>query len=332
MEKRKKEHIDLAFKSRTDASQADTRYHYEPLLGAHRMNVQPVSFAGKELQLPFWISSMTGGTGYAKNINHNLAQACREFGMGMGLGSCRQLLTDRTHFEDFNVRPIIGPDLPLYANLGICQLEELMEAKELVRIEELVHNLQADGIIIHVNPLQEFFQKEGNRLKRPPIELIETLLQQTGLKVMVKEVGQGMGPKSLRYLLQLPLEAIEFGALGGTNFSRLEQMRQDTGASCCNQSFALVGHSAEEMLGFTNTLNTEMGEQITCKQLIISGGLTSVLDGYYLMKKSQIPAIIGMGSAFLKHATASYARLKQYVNDLKNGYALANNFLTIKNE
>ena len=148
MEDRKKDHIDMAFGSRLEASQVDNRFEYEPLLGAHHKTDKQYSIADKPLKLPLWVSSMTGGTHRAGLINKNLAQACAEFGMGMGLGSCRILLEDKNHFADFNVRPVMGKNLPLFANLGVCQLDELLQKGEVDKIQNLVSKLDADGIII----------------------------------------------------------------------------------------------------------------------------------------------------------------------------------------
>jgi isopentenyl-diphosphate Delta-isomerase len=114
-----------------------------------------------------WVSSMTGGTKMAHTINHNLARACKEFRIGMGLGSCRKLLDDDTYFEDFNLRPIMGDDLPLFANLGIAQVEILLAENKLDQIKRLVEKLQADGLIIHINPLQEWMQPEGQQDSTP---------------------------------------------------------------------------------------------------------------------------------------------------------------------
>jgi len=86
--------------------------------------IRPVQFLGKILKVPMWVSSMTGGTAQARNINTNLARACREFGMGMGLGSCRILLQNDEHLPDFDMRNVIGDELPFYANIGIVQLGE----------------------------------------------------------------------------------------------------------------------------------------------------------------------------------------------------------------
>ncbi|MFN8208209.1 MAG: hypothetical protein U0T82_12490 [Bacteroidales bacterium] len=330
MESRKRDHIDLAFNSQVSAAENDKRFWYEPLLAEHpSMKPKPLSFLGRELQVPFWVSSMTGGTQLAGKINTNLARACREFGMGMGLGSCRIIMEDDTHFNDFNMRPIIGPDLPLWANLGIAQLEELLDQGKTNLIVQLVQRLQADGIIIHVNPMQEWLQPEGDRLRRPPLDSVKALLGKTSLQVIVKEVGQGMGPESLKQLIQLPLAAIEFAAFGGTNFSRLELLRNSLMEKEVLGSLVTTGHSAEEMLIFVNSLIDAIPE-VKCRQLIISGGIKTYLDGYYLISKSKLPAVFGQASGMLKYARENYDELHAYVDALCRGYRMAESFLRVR--
>lgn len=329
---RKKDHIELAFKSRVEAGELDSRFYYEPLLAAHPApgSLTPFSFFGKKLRAPMWVSSMTGGTALANVINHNLARACAEFGLGMGLGSCRQLLYSDEFLADFDVRDTIGVDLPLYANLGVAQIEQLFEKKETERIPLLLQKLRADGLIVHVNPLQEAMQPEGDVFKRPPLEIIEELLQTFDLKIIVKEVGQGFGPESLRALLQLPIEAVEFAAAGGTNFAKLELLRSDPVKQMIFEKIASVGHSAEEMLGFVNQLKTELGERCKVRHLIISGGVRDFLDGYFLIKKSSIPAVYGQASGFLKHARGEYAELQAFVQAQVRGLELAQAFLVVR--
>jgi len=326
MTDRKKDHIEMAFDYRTDKKEADSRFHYEPMLAAHHGgNFQPFEFAGKTMNLPVWISSMTGGTPQAGTINRNLASACGEFGLGMGLGSCRSLLESNRHLSDFDVRQYMGDDVPLFANLGISQLEQLVAQKQEHKVEELVKKLKADGVIIHVNPLQEAFQNEGDHLKVPPVETIETLLFQTDLRIMVKEVGQGMGPASLQRLLTLPLEAIEFGALGGTNFTKLEISRKTGNQPSQFDHFSRIGHTAEEMARFVNDIAEK--ETVRCRQLIISGGITNVADGYYLIQNSKLKAVFGMASAFLQHARGDYDELQTFVNEIKKGLGIAEQYL-----
>ncbi len=329
---RKHDHIALAFKSRVESAALDPRFFYEPMLAAHPLpgSLPPVPFLGKSLRSPIWVSSMTGGTSEAGKINHRLARACAEFGMGMGLGSCRQLLYSDAHFADFDLRDTLGDSLPLFANLGPAQLEKMLDQKEAERIPELLHKLRADGLIVHVNPLQEAMQPEGDSFKRPPLEVIEELLQLFDFKIIVKEVGQGFGPKSLQALLKLPLAAIEFAAAGGTNFAKLELLRSDPQRQLVFEKISTVGHSAAEMLDWTNTLQKYLGDACRTRQLIISGGISDFLDGYYLIQKSALPAVYGQASGFLKHAQGDYEELQSYVQSQVRGLELAHAFLTAR--
>jgi isopentenyl-diphosphate Delta-isomerase len=329
LENRKKDHIDLAFKSQTGRPEIDNRFHYEPMLSAHpEKSLQPFFFLGREHRIPLWVSSMTGGTKLAGTINRNLARACREYGMGMGLGSCRIILDDDTYFEDFNMRPVIGPDMPLWANLGIAQIEELIDARKTVMAERLVERLEADGLIIHVNPMQEWFQPEGDVLKYPPLETIGRLIDKFKYPVIVKEVGQGIGPQSLKALLQLPLQAIEFAAFGGTNFARVELLRDEDAEASLFEPMSYIGEDALSMVESVNAIIAS--REPACKELIISGGVKNFLDGYYLVQKSNLPAIYGMASAFLKYAQDDYEQLQKFVEGQVRGLEMAYAYLTVK--
>ncbi len=330
MEDRKKDHIDLAFESQTLRDQIDRRFEYEPMLSAHpEEQLKPFTFLGKEHRVPMWVSSMTGGTKMAGTINKNLARACNEFGMGMGLGSCRILLEDDRYLADFDVRDVIGDELPLYANLGINQVEKMLEEKQLDRIEKLLDQLRSDGLIIHVNPLQEWFQPEGDRLFSPAIEVIESLLDKVSCKIIVKEVGQGFGRDSMKELLQLPLEAIEFAAFGGTNFAKVELLRNPQADPELYEPLTRVGKDACSMLDTLNEL-LDSGLYARCKQVIISGGVKTYLDGYYLVKRSRLPAVYGQASTFLKHAREDYESLKKFIQNQVKGLQMAYAFLRIK--
>ena len=329
---RKKDHINLALKSQIAQASLDERFYYEPMLAAHpkRGSLPAFDFLGKTMKTPLWVSSMTGGTVMANTINHNLARVCKEFGMGMGLGSCRQLLRSDEYLRDFDVRKDIGDDLPLYANLGIAQLEQLLDNKETFLINNLLDKLQADGLIVHINPLQEWLQPEGDRFKYPPIETIMRLIDTATYPIIIKEVGQGFGYHSLKTLLQLPIQALDFAANGGTNFAKLELLRSDEALQQIYEPLAHVGHSALDMVNMTNLLIEELGDNVKCKQVIVSGGIQTFLDGYYLTQKINTPAIYGQASAFLKQAMGDYETLYQYVDAQVQGLELAQAFLKIR--
>jgi isopentenyl-diphosphate delta-isomerase len=331
LENRKKDHIDLALSSQAQLSEIDDRFVYEPMLSAHPVESdEAFKFLGKSFKVPIWVSSMTGGTRLAKSINENLARVCKEFGLGMGLGSCRIILEDNTHFADFDLRDVIGDDRAFYANLGISQIEQLLASKKTRKINDLVYRLRADGLIIHVNPLQEWVQPEGDRIQTAPIETIERLIKLVDFPLIVKEVGQGIGPESLKRLLQLPLEAIEFAAFGGTNFSMVELLRQNKSLlKNALEPLSRIGADAKSMVEAINTF-VDSGLNNQCKQLIISGGIKNFLDGYYLIKKSKLPSIYGQASAFLKYAREGYNELRAFVEGQVRGLQLAEAYLRIK--
>lgn len=330
MEDRKKDHIDLAFQSQTPIDALDKRFYYEPLLSAHPTSGLPVfPFLGHNFRAPMWVSSMTGGTKLASTINNNLARVCKEFGFGMGLGSCRIILKDSDYFADFDMRKVIGDNLPLYANLGICQVEDLLAENKVQLIIDLVSRLQADGLIVHVNPMQEWFQPEGDLLKYPPLQTIKKLIDKVKFPLIVKEVGQGMGPQSLYELMRLPLAAIEFAAFGGTNFAKVELLRDTSPFKEVFEPLSNIGMDAYQMLDMVNEIvRTE--PHILCKQLIISGGIRSFIDGFYLVKKSKLTAVYGQASSFLKYATGDYDTLHSYVSGQIKGLEMAEAYLRVK--
>ncbi|MEI6898317.1 MAG: isopentenyl-diphosphate delta-isomerase [Bacteroidota bacterium] len=247
----------------------------------------------------------------------------------MGLGSCRILLEGTEFISDFDVRDIIGEELPMYANIGIVQLEQMIRDKSSERLSLLVEMLKADGLIIHVNPLQEWLQNEGDFLHIPPAETIEEFLSNSSMKVIVKEVGQGMGPESIMRLMKLPIEAFELAAYGGTNFARIEMMRADPETMELYGPLARIGHSADEMICMINDIVTKTPE-IKCRQIIVSGGIRSFLDGHYYISKSLLPAIFGQASNFLRYASEDYNDLRNFVSSQVKGLQFARAFLKPK--
>ena len=139
-----------------------------------------------------------------------------------------------------------------------------------------------------------------------------------------------MGPESISQLLHLPIEAIEFGALGGTNFTLLELLRSQEKELKAYEAFGKIGHTAEEM---TEMINEVVSKSNTykCKQIIISGGITHILDGYHLQQKSKLTAVVGMGSTLLRAASGEYEELRSYLRQVERSYQLASNYLTIRN-
>ncbi len=336
---RKTDHLLLAKNAQTSASMLDRRFLYEPMLGRHigqadlfRDNWPGHQFLSKKLLSPLWISSMTGGTSGAGPINQMLAKVAKQYKLAMGLGSCRQLLESDQHFADFNLRPILGDDCLFFANLGIAQIEAaLLNQKMFNRILELIHKLEADGLIIHINPLQEFYQKEGDRFNHMPITTLTTFLGRVNFPVIVKEVGQGMGPESLLQLMQLPIAAIDFAAFGGTNFSVLENNRKGNTENC---DMAYVGHDAQEMMAWTTQNAKKLGDKLKVKNIIISGGIRKHLDALFLtasLEKVGFNTVYGMAGPLLEQANLGQEALDEFVLQHILAYENGKQFLRVRN-
>jgi isopentenyl-diphosphate delta-isomerase len=182
------------------------------------------TFLGKRLRYPFLISSMTGGTGEALHINLKLARAAQACGIGMGVGSQRAAIEDRATAETFQVRPA-APDILLLANLGAVQLNYSYTVDH---CRLAVDMLQADALILHLNPLQEALQPEGNTNFRGLLNKIGAVCQALDVPVVVKEIGAGLSGQVVRQLADAGVAAVDVAGAGGTSWSRVEMYRAHT--------------------------------------------------------------------------------------------------------
>jgi hypothetical protein len=146
------------------------------------------SFLGKKLKTPLLISSMTGGFGLARKVNRNLAAAAQELGLAMGVGSQRVAIEEPSVADSFQVRDL-APDILLLGNLGAVQLNYDYGIEQCRRAVAMIG---ADGLILHLNVLQEAVQPEGNRNFKGLTEKIAAVCQKLEVPVVAKEVGSGI--------------------------------------------------------------------------------------------------------------------------------------------
>lgn len=341
VEKRKSEHLQYAGKSQflltgNCSGLLDVGLTYEPCLGVfpdenYRL---PQLIGGKKLLHPVWISSMTGGSSESGKINKTLAKVVADFGLGMGLGSCRAILQKPSTIKDFQLRAILK-SAPFWANLGICQIDEMLKKpKDWNIFQSILEDLEVDGLVVHINPTQEFLQPEGSILSRPVIDILKEFLQfSKKWPVLVKEVGQGMGPKSLKALSQLDLQGIELAALGGTNFSSLELLRAKQGkkSQITNDpliSLTKLGHSAKEMVDFWITLKKTSPSW----HVIISGGRGhDVLADVALFKKIEKsqPCSIGLGYSILEQAYRGEKMAREWLGHYLKAFYYVHSFTNL---
>ena len=175
-------------------------------------------FFGQSMASPMFVSAMTGGIDWANDINRALAEACRERSWAMGVGSQRiQLDDDRG--QGFEKLRYWAGDIPLFANYGAVNLLSLKDVRDLQRLTD---PLQADALVLHLNPMQEVFQHGGDLNWKGVARRLEAVCQALPLPVVVKEVGFGITPKVAKQLVELGVAAIDVAGRGGTRFDSIE--------------------------------------------------------------------------------------------------------------
>jgi len=323
---RQQDHLALAAAAQVAVGDARWPLNYEPLAAAlpPTTDLPQVNFLGKRTA-PLWISPLSLGP-QSKKINAALAQVCADYKLGWMLGSLRSLLERGRQAgglekvsQNYHWRPVVG-DIHLWGNLGISQVAQLVAAHDYQRLLELVNCLQLDGLVIHINPLQEWWQMEGDRYTQHPLDVLSKFLAATNLSVIVKEVGQGLGPWSLQRLGELPLAALDLAGLGGTNFTRLEAQRRGYD----DFGMALVGHSLAEMTAMICARPLK-----GVKNFILSGGVAQVppvFACYQQLKAIGASCVVAMGFSLLQQAQKSPQSLAQFVEQWLHAWMAAERF------
>jgi isopentenyl-diphosphate delta-isomerase len=178
------------------------------------------TFLGRALRAPLLVSSMTGGTASARAVNRRLAEAAQLLGLGMGVGSQRAALEDPDLADTYRVRDV-APDIFLMANLGAVQL--LLNGIECS--QQAVEMIEADALILHLNPLQEALQPGGNTGFSGLLSAIERACRAVPVPVIVKEVGHGLSGPVARQLVEAGVSALDVAGAGGTSWSEVERYR-----------------------------------------------------------------------------------------------------------
>jgi isopentenyl-diphosphate delta-isomerase len=268
-------------------------------------------FLGKRLNSPILISSMTGGTERAQNINRILAEAAQEAQIAMGLGSLRAAIEDPTLNMTYDVRAI-APDILLFANLGAVQLNYGYGVDQCRRA---VDSVGADALILHFNALQEAVQPEGDGNFSGLLKKVETVCRELGVPVIAKEVGWGFSPQAARQLADAGVAAIDVAGSGGTSWSEVEYHRAPT-AQHANvaRAFADWGIPTAESIKYVR-------EAAPGLPIIASGGLR---DGIDIAKCIALGAELGgIAGPFLKAADQSLEAVQQLIWELSTQIRVA---------
>ncbi|HOT99221.1 MAG TPA: type 2 isopentenyl-diphosphate Delta-isomerase [Anaerolineaceae bacterium] len=259
----------------------------------------------KQLAAPILISSMTGGTQSGAAFNHTLALAAEHCGIAMGVGSQRAAIENPERAESFNIRKF-APNALLFANLGAVQLNYGYGIDE---CKMAVDMLEADALYLHLNPLQEALQPEGNHNFSGLLPKIEAVCRSLPVPVLVKEVGWGIDLDIARKLLEVGVAGIDVAGAGGTSWAKVEMYRQpDPLRAPINQAFSDWGiPTAQNLL----QLRELEGNPI----IFASGGLQ---DGVDLAKALALGAKLGgFARKFLIAANSGESELINQIEMIK---------------
>lgn len=270
---RKKDHVELTV---TDSTQYDQATGFERYRFIHNalpeLNFNEVStkanLLGRTFSFPLFISSMTGGYSDAGPVNSIIAEFCEAENLPFGVGSQRAMLEDESLADTFSVVRKKAPNAFICSNIGGAQL---IGGLSINKITRLVDSIKANAIIVHLNPLQELMQPEGDRDFKGILNGIEQLVKDTELPVIVKETGAGISEHTARRLLNVGVEVIDVAGSGGTSWAKVENFRNSNLAA--NHRFNEWGIPTVVCIRQLSKLEWERSFEI-----IASGGIRSSFD------------------------------------------------------
>ena len=312
--KRKQDHLEIALtgngidRQRGYFDQIQLRHRALPEIDLKAVDTR-VEFMGKELSFPLLLSSMTGGAGEElARINQNLAQGAEAAGVALAVGSQRVLLSDESARSSFELRRY-APSILLLSNLGAVQLNDGVDAQG---CERLVREMGADGICLHLNPLQEAIQPEGDTNFFGLTQKIAAVVRELKVPVLVKEVGSGILPEDLKRLLDAGVRYVDVAGSGGTSWSQIESQRSRDPK--LGALFADWGIPTPQALRLAKPFLNRL-------ELVASGGIRNGLD----MVKSLVlgASVCGMALPFLKPAQESPEAVRDAINRVRKEFSIA---------
>lgn len=224
---RKKQHIEIIRNNSVEPYPSTFDSYRLPYVALPEIDMAEIDtsleFLGFKLDQPFLISSMTGGEKYGRTINENIAKAAEKEKVGFGLGSMRILDQHPEVIDTFDVKKYC-PSVPMFANLGIVQLNYGFDYK---KIQKLIDLVKADGIFLHTNHLQEAIQPEGDTNFKNLLPKLEKIINKLSVPIIVKETGHGIDFKTAQRLKDLGIKWIDVSGTGGTSWAWVEAYRNN---------------------------------------------------------------------------------------------------------
>lgn len=316
--RRKVEHIDILNRDpgtdRNAAAFDAIQLTHRALPELNLDEVDPaVTFLGKKLSFPLLISSMTGGDDdLIRTVNRNLALAAEHCRIAMGVGSQRVMFTHPEARSSFALREF-APTALLFGNIGAVQLNKGFGIRE---CREAVEVLEADALYLHLNPLQEAVQPEGDTCFKGLAAKIGQIASELPVPVMVKEIGSGLSVSDAMLLQASGIRILDVAGRGGTSWARIEHHRHDDPGNDLGLLFQDWGIPTPAALQALAPL-AESGNLT----LIASGGIRNALD----MVKSVIlgASLAGMAKPFIAPAMESPEAVIAKIESLRTAFRTA---------
>lgn len=321
--RRKREHIEVINR---DQGVERNGHFFDAIQLQHRAmpelnlnDVDPsIKVMGKQLSFPLLISSMTGGDdALVAKVNQHLAEAAQITGVAMGVGSQRVMLEDAKAEASFDLRRY-APDALLFANIGAIQLNNGMGFEQLQRAIDV---LSADAIFLHLNPLQEAVQPEGDTNFANLAQAIGHAQAQLNVPVVLKEVGAGLSVADIELGLRHGIRWFDVAGRGGTSWARIEQQRREDGHTL---GFTLQDWGIPTPLAMKNSR-----PYMQHANFMASGGLRNGLD---LVKSVILGGCLGgIAKPLLAPAMESTAAVVVAIEALKKEFVTAMFLLSVSN-
>ncbi|UJG40334.1 MAG: type 2 isopentenyl-diphosphate Delta-isomerase [Candidatus Heimdallarchaeum aukensis] len=226
------------------------------------------SLFGKKIDFPVIISGITGGSEEGKKINKSIAKVCNEFNIAMGVGSQRAAIEDPQLVSTYQVREY-APNIPLIGNLGVAQLLDKTNGE---KVKLAVEMIDADAIALHINPLQEYVQYEGDKHFTNMIPSLRHIVQNSSFPIIIKGVGFGFSFKDMQIIGKIGAKYVDIAGAGGTNWTKIELYRHKKEFGFSND-FVNLGISTVETLR-----NAVLVQQTYPYKIIASGGIWSGIN------------------------------------------------------
>ncbi|AMD17832.1 isopentenyl pyrophosphate isomerase [Methanobrevibacter sp. YE315] len=212
------ENYDVEFKDKTNGFEdIELIHNVLPEIDKQEIDLSTSVF-GKKLDSPLFITAITGGHPSAKAINRQLAIAAENNNIALGVGSQRAACEHPELEDTYTVVRENAPNCLLVGNIGAPQLNLAEKAVEI---------LDADILAIHLNPLQESIQPEGDLDARGYTDLIAQITDAVDIPVLAKETGCGISAESAKILVEAGVDFIDIEGAGGTSWAAVETYRSD---------------------------------------------------------------------------------------------------------